>query len=75
MPIAPPFAAVDRRTAWLRGILLSACLLGLLSSVPVWLNTRACPLVPVASWFPILPAPWDKLLFGAMLLALLLAAR
>lgn len=69
-----PFAAVDRRTAWLRGTLLLATLLGLLASAPVWLNTRSFPLLPIFSSFPILPAPWDKLLFIVMLLALVLAA-
>jgi hypothetical protein len=70
--IAFPFAGVDRRTAWLRAVLLAATFLGLLASAPVWANARAYPLLPIASWFPILPAPWDKGLFGAMLLALVL---
>ena len=69
-----PFADVDRRTAWLRGILLSACFLGLLASVPVWTNTHGFPMLPIARWFPILPSPLDKVLFGMMLLALAVAA-
>ena len=68
-----PFATVDRRTAWLRGTLLVACLLGLLASAPVWLNARGFPLLPIVSWFPMLPAPGDKFLFASLLLALLLA--
>ena len=68
-----PFAGVDRRTAWLRAALLGATILGLIASAPVWSNTRLYPLLPLAAWFPILPAPWDKCLFGAMLLALVLA--
>lgn len=68
-----PFSGVDRRTAWVRATLLSACFLGLLASAPVWLNSRNYPLFPIAPWFPILPSPWDKCLFGAMLLALVLA--
>lgn len=68
-----PFAESDRRTAWLRGTLLSACFLGMVASAPVWLAARAFPLLPITSWFPILPAPWDKCIFGSLLLALLLA--
>lgn len=69
----PPFAKVDHRTAWLRGTLLVACFLGLIASAPVWLNARAFPLLPITSWFPILPTPWDKCFFSSLLLALLLA--
>ncbi len=58
---------------WLRAVLLSATFLGLIASIPLWLNSRAFPLLRVAPWFPVLPAPWDKCLFGAMLLALALA--
>src|SRR4051795_4924970 len=73
MPLTLPFAGVDRRTAWLRGTLLVACLLGMLISWPLWLNARAFPLLPVFPGFPVLPAPWDKCFFGAMLLSLVLA--
>ena len=69
-----PFAGLDRRTAWLRGTLLIATLLGLLASAPVWLNTHTFPLLPIFDGFPILAAPFDKILFLAMLLALVLAA-
>ena len=69
-----PFTDVDRRTAWLRGTLLLATLLGLLASAPVWLNTRSFPLLPIFNGFPILPAPFDKLLFVLMIVALVLAA-
>jgi len=65
-----PFAGVDRRVACLRGVLLAATLLGLLTSVPAWFNSRLYPLTPIASWFPILPSPWDKCLFGLMLATL-----
>ncbi len=68
-----PFAGVDRRSAVLRGTLLLATILGLLASTPVWLNTRSFPLLPIVSGFPILPAPWDKVLFGLMLGALVAA--
>jgi hypothetical protein len=68
-----PFADVDRRTAWLRGTLLLATLLGLLASSPVWSNTRSYPLSPIADWFPILPSPWDEALLAAMLLSIVAA--
>ena len=69
-----PFAEVTRRTAWLRGTLLLATLLGLLASAPVWLNTHTFPLLPIVSDFPILPVPFDKILFLSLLVALVLAA-
>jgi predicted membrane protein len=68
-------AGLDRRTAWLRATLLTACLFGLVISYPVWLTTRAVPLLPISKSFPILPSPLDKFLFDAMLLALVLAFR
>lgn len=70
---AIPFVGVDRRTAWLRAVLLFATLSGLIASTPLWFNARIYPLTPIASWFPILPAPWDKCLFGMMLAALVVA--
>jgi hypothetical protein len=73
MPLTLPFAGVDRRTALVRAILQSACLVGLLASAPVWRNWRTFPMLPIAPGFPILPAPWDSCLFGSMLLALVLA--
>jgi len=57
-----------------RGTLLLATLLGLTASMPVWLNTRTFPLLPIFSSLPILPPPFDKILFGTMLLALIAAA-
>lgn len=74
MPLPLPFAGVDRRTAWLRATILTSSLLGLLSCVPLWSNTRLYPLFPIAPWIPILPAPWDAVWFGLMLSALVLAA-
>jgi len=68
-----PFSDVDRRTAGLRGVLLLATFLGLIASSPVWSNSRSYPLLPMADWFPILPAPLDHLLFGIMLLSLVAA--
>ncbi len=68
-----PFAGLARRAVWLRVVLLAACLLGMLASAPLWGNSRLYPLVPVADWFPALPAPWDKFIFGAVLLSLVLS--
>ena len=73
MPQPFPFPDVDRRTAWLRIVLLGACLLGLLACRSLWSNARLYPLLPIAPWFPILPPPWDTLRFVAMLLALVVA--
>jgi hypothetical protein len=70
-----PFRGVDRRTAWLRVVLLTACFFGLTCSHGVWLNNRSFPLLPIAPWFPVLPSPWDKCFFGIMLLTLGLALR
>lgn len=67
--------AKDRRTLWLRGTLLLATFLGLLASSPAWTNTRTFPLLPVFNSFPILPEPWDKILFSVMLGSLLAAVR
>lgn len=69
-PFVLPFAGLDRRTVWLRVTLLGAVFLGLIASAPVWFNTRDFPLLPVASWFPLLSPPWDGVLFAGMLAAL-----
>jgi uncharacterized membrane protein YphA (DoxX/SURF4 family) len=68
-----PFAHTERRTLWLRATLLAATFLGLLASLPVWLNTRTFPLLPIFSGFPILPAPLDTGLYAVMLISLLAA--
>jgi len=75
MPLANPFRGVDRRTVWLRLILLTSCFVTMLASAPLWINSRVFPVLPIAPGFPILPAPWDKWFFGAMLLSLVLAVR
>ncbi len=68
-----PFAGLDGRSAWLRAILLGACFLSLLASAPAWLNAHPFPLLPIAAWFPVLPAPWDSVYFALMLLSLAFA--
>jgi hypothetical protein len=59
----------------LRLILLGACLVGMLLSAPLWMNGRPFPVLPVAGWFPLVPVPWDAVLFGGTLFALALAMR
>lgn len=59
-----PFSGVDRRTALLRTILLSATLLGMLASLPLWINVRDFPVLPIAPGFPVLPQPWEKCIVG-----------
>ena len=68
-----PLSGVPARTVWLRAVLLSACFCGKALSAPLWWSDRAFPLLPISSWFPSLPAPWDKLLFGAILASLVAA--
>jgi hypothetical protein len=58
----------------LRATLLSALFLGMIASLPTWLNTRSFPLSPIVPWFSIVPTPWDKVFLGTMLLALVMAA-
>jgi len=67
------FSGVDRRTALLRTILLSATLLGMLASLPLWINVRDFPVLLIAPGFPVLPQPWDKCMCGAMMAALVVA--
>jgi hypothetical protein len=67
------FAGVDRRVAWLRGILLGACFVTLLGCWPLWLNERVFPLLPITPHFPVLTSPGDKCLYVTMLLSLVLA--
>jgi hypothetical protein len=68
-----PFRGVDRRLAWLRLILLISCGVTMLACRPLWLNSRVFPVLPITPGFPILPSPWDKCFFAAMLLMLVLA--
>ena len=58
------------RLGWLRVTLLAACLLTMLASAPLWLNSRPYPPLPVAQWFPVLSGPWDQLAFGLVLASL-----
>jgi hypothetical protein len=69
------FKDASGRLGWLRATLLVACLLTMLASVPLWMNSRPYPPLPAVNWLPILSEPWDKFVFAAALGALLLAMR
>jgi len=69
-----PFHDADRRTIWLRVVLLNACFFGLAASAPLWTNAHSFPLLPIISWFPVLHPPWDRALFGVLMISLILAA-
>lgn len=70
----PLFAAATPRARWLRGVLLAATLSGMLCCVPLWLNTREYPLVPMLPGWLILPSRFCPLLFGLVLGSLVLGA-
>src|SRR5438309_10905600 len=69
----PLFPGVSRRMACCRVILLAMTMLGMIASRRLWLSSRDYPMLPVTSWFPSLPAPWDGWLLGMMLISLVLA--
>ena len=69
-----PFNEVQHRTLWLRVTLLNACFFGMIACAPLWTNDHMFPQLSIVAGFPILHAPWDKILFGAMLLSLVAAA-
>lgn len=73
-PSILPFASVNRRELLVRVVLLNACFFGMIACAPLWSNEHSFPLLRIAPWFPLLPLPWDKVLFGAMLLSLIAAA-
>jgi hypothetical protein len=77
VPQAPsrflPFPGASTREAWLRGILLVACLQSMGFTLPLWTNSRTYPVMPVAAWFPVLPAPWDRMFLVGMMASLVLA--
>lgn len=59
----------------LRVVLILSCVFAMLLSLPLWLNAREYPLLPMGAWVPILPAPWDAILLSVALLALVLSFR
>jgi hypothetical protein len=68
-----PFQEISSRMTWLRAVLALGCLAGMLFSAPLWTNSRAFLLLPVAG-FPQLAAPWDAALFALALASLAAAA-
>src|SRR5262245_59401041 len=73
--LLPVFPELAPRSRWLRIILLSATFLGLAACPQLWINTRDYPLLPIASWYPIVAGPWDKVVLGLTMMALLVAVR
>jgi hypothetical protein len=67
-PVANP------RLRWLRLVLLGAMLSGMLCCLPLWLNTREYPCVPLFPHWLILPSSCGPLLLGAVLASLVAAA-
>ena len=47
----------------------------MLASWRLWTGSREFPLVPIVRWYPNLPAPWDRILFGILLASLVVAFR
>lgn len=68
-----PFRGGSSRMAWLRAVLALGCLAGMTFSAPLWTNSRAFLLLPVAG-FPQLAPPWDAALFMLALVSLAAAA-
>lgn len=64
----------DERLRWLRAVVAAGFIAGVLGSVPLWIATRrSYPLTPVSGNLPALAFPFDYLLLGTLLLALVLA--
>jgi hypothetical protein len=63
-----------RRLLYLRVAIASGTLLGMALSYKLWLSARDYPLTPVFSFLKPIPHPFDYILFGATLLALILCA-
>jgi uncharacterized membrane protein YphA (DoxX/SURF4 family) len=68
------FPAANPRIRWLRSVLIGAMLSGMLCCLPLWLSTRAYPLVPFFPPWLILPPSSGPWLLGLTLVSLLAAA-
>lgn len=53
-----------------RVLLTVGLLVGVLMSWKLWMTDRAFPHLPVFTWFGPFPEPWDQVLYGAFVLAL-----
>ena len=67
--------ADSTRLVCVRGVMLAACAVGMLTSSPLWANSRSFPLLPLGGWFPVLQSPWDVCLLSGTIFALVLALR
>jgi hypothetical protein len=63
----------ERRLLYLRVAIVAGAIAGMALSHKLWLSTRFYPLTPVFPFLKPIPSPYDYLLFGATLLALVLA--
>ena len=75
MRLWTPFQPRLNRLSGQKAILLSATLLGMLACLPLWLNSRDYPLLPVVPIFPVLASPLDRWLLGSVLLSLVVAFK
>ncbi len=73
-PSIIPFSGIQNRSLWLRVTLLNAAFFGMIACAPLWTNDHTFPQLPIVHGFPVLHAPLDKILFGAMLVSLIAAA-
>ena len=64
----------ERRLLYLRVAIVAGTLASMALSYKLWLSTRFYPLTPVFPFLKPIPAPFDKILFGAALLTLALSA-
>lgn len=69
----PSATTADSRIRWLRLALIAAMLSGMLCSLPLWMSTRAYPLVPLFPAWMILPSSLGPVLLGLTLLSLVAA--
>jgi len=66
-----PSSATERR---LRIAIVAGLLAGLALTPRLWLSDRLYPLTPIARFLQPIPAPWDRILYAALLLTLLIIA-
>jgi hypothetical protein len=64
----------SRRLLYLRVAIVAGILAGMILSYRLWLSTRFYPLTPVFPFLKPIPAPFDYILFGAVLAALAASA-
>ena len=62
------------RYQFVRIVLATAMIAGVLLSPRLWLTERHYPHAPVWDGLPAVPPPWDRVIFGGMILLLAVAA-